>query len=206
MNSFAGGAANSAWKNDDLYEYLLVGNPDTAVYNKVMAEKGEFTSNYQQEIAKKTQPHITVANFMAREMMEYTIIKWIQKICGAQQSFMVTLNNYSGFPPHTIYLRVENPQPFQQLAKQLKTVDDFIRASACPPARLISKPHLTIARRLPEQVYNKAMADYAQKTFHESFLMDELLLLKRQHQFDKCKAVQVFRLKPQGVDQVSGVA
>ena len=73
----------------------------------------------------------------------------------------------------------------------------LIRASACPPARLITKPHLSIACNLPEQVYTKAMADYAQKTFHESFLLGELLLLKRQHQFDACKIVQVFRLKPE---------
>jgi len=191
---------------NDLYEYLLVGHPDAGVYNKVMEEKNYFSSNYKEKIAANTQPHITVANFLASEAMEPTIIKWMQRICGAQQSFTVTLNNYSGFPPHTIYLRIQDPQPFQQLANQLKTVDDFIRASACPPARLITKPHLSIARKLPEPVYNKAMADYAQKTFHESFMLDELLLLRRQHQFDKCKTIQIFRLRPAGNDLFTGAA
>ncbi len=191
---------------NDLYEYLLVGNPDAGVYNKVMEEKQQFSAEYGEKIAGKTKPHITVANFLASEAMEPTIIKWMQRICGAQQSFTVTLNNYSGFPPHTIYLRVQDPQPFQQLAKQLKTVDDFIRASACPPARLITKPHLSIARKLPEPVYNKAMADYAQKTFHESFMLDELLLLRRQHQFDTCKTIQIFRLRPTDSDVFTGAA
>ncbi len=193
-------------RTSDLHEYLLVGHPDRPVYNKVIEEKEQFAVAYDQKIASKTKPHITIANFLASEPMESTIIRWLQRICGAQQSFTVTLNNYSGFPPHTIYLRVQDPQPFEQLAKQLKTVDDFIRASACPPARLITRPHLSIARRLPEQVYNKAMMDYAQKTFHESFMLDELLLLRRQHQFDTCKTVQIFRLRPTENNILSDVA
>jgi 2'-5' RNA ligase len=200
-NSLAGARQENA-----LFEYLLVGHPDANVYNKIMEEKQQFYNDYHERIAVKTKPHITVANFLASEAMEPTIIKWMQRICGAQQNFAVTLNNYSGFPPHTIYLRVQNPQPFQQLAKQLQTVDDFIRASACPPAKLITRPHLSIARKLPEQVYNKAMADYAQKTFHESFMLDELLLLRRQHQFDTCKTIQVFRLRPAGSNLFSDVA
>jgi 2'-5' RNA ligase len=195
-----------ARQSDGLFEYLLVGHPDTNVYNKIMEEKQQFYKDYQEKTAIKTKPHITVANFLASEAMEPTIIKWMQRICGAQQSFTVTFNNYSGFPPHTIYLRVQDPLPFQQLAKQLKTVDDFIRASACPPARLITKPHLSIARKLPEQVYNKAMVHYAQKTFHESFMLDELLLLRRQHQFDVCKMIQVFRLRPADSHHFSDVA
>jgi 2'-5' RNA ligase len=205
MDTNSNNAAGS-WQANGLYEYLLVGHPDAGVYTKVMEEKEYFSGAYGEKIAEKTKPHITVANFMASEAMEPTIVKWMQRICGAQQSFTVTLNNYSGFPPHTIYLRVQDPQPFQQLAKQLKTVDDFIRASACPPVRIISKPHLSIARKLPEQVYNKAMADYAQKTFHESFMLDELLLLRRQHAFDPCKTIQVFRLRPAGNHLFSDVA
>ena len=195
-----------SWQSNALFEYLLVGYPDAGVYKKVMEEKQQFSAEYGEKIVIKTHPHITVANFFVSEAMESTIIKWMQRICGAQQSFTVTLNNYSGFPPHTIYLRVQNPQPFQQLAKQLKTVDEFIRASACPPARLISNPHLSIARKLPEQVYNKAIADYAQKTFHESFMLDELLLLRRQHPFDTCKTIQVFRLRPADSNLFSDVA
>lgn len=206
MNTVSNNLSMPGWPSKGLYEYLLVGHPDAGVYNKVMQEKEYFSGEYNANIAVKTKPHITVANFLASEAMEPTIVKWLQRICGAQQSFPVTLNNYSGFPPHTIYLRVQDPLPFQQLAKQLKTVDEFIRASACPPAHIISKPHLSIARKLPEQVYNKAMADYSQKMFHESFMLDELLLLRRQHQFDPCKTIQVFRLRPAGNQLFSDVA
>ena len=108
------------WQTNGLFEYLLVGHPDADVYNKVMEEKQLFSAEYGEKIAIKTKPHITVANFLASEAMEPTIIKWMQRICGAQQSFTVTLNNYSGFPPHTIFLRVQNPQPFSATGKAIK--------------------------------------------------------------------------------------
>src|SRR4051812_26175101 len=152
-----------------LFEYLLVAHPDAAVTEKIMAEKELFTADYQQKIASKTKPHITVANFLAREAMEETIIRYTQRICSQQESFEVSLNNYSGFPPHTIYLRIQNQQPFKQLAKELKVVSNYINSCACPPVKLITHPHLSIARRLPETVYLKAMMDYSQKMFHETF-------------------------------------
>ena len=122
------------WQAGSLYEYLLVAHPSPEIYALIEKEKEWFTGEYKQAIAGKTRPHITIANFLANEEMEQTINRWLQNICSLATSFPVSLNNYGGFPPHTIYLRVQNPQPFQQLAKQLQTVDDFIRASACPPA------------------------------------------------------------------------
>jgi 2'-5' RNA ligase len=161
-----------------------------------MAEKESFTYEYQQKIATKIKPHITIANFVAREAMEETILRYTQRICGQQCSFDVSFNNYSGFPPHTVYLRVQNPQPFKQLAKELKVVSNYISSCSCPPARLITKPHLTIAKLIPEVVYLKAIMDYSQKTFHETFTVNELVLLRRSHQFDTCKVIHIFGLQP----------
>jgi len=179
-----------------LYEYLLVAPPDKEVYKKVMTEKQLFYEEYKEKIAIKTLPHITVAGFLASEDMEETIIRWIERICCKQQSFTVTLNNYSGFPPHTIYLRVQDATPFQQLAKELKVVDTYVGSCSCPPMRLISRPHVSIARRLPHEIYFKALTQYAHKSFCESFVVNELLLLRKKDQYDKCKTINVFGLQP----------
>ena len=180
-----------------MWEYLLVANPDEAINEKVKAEKESFYNQFHEKIAVKTKPHITVANFMAMENMEHTVVNWLQRICGQQQSFPVMLNNYSGFPPHTIYLRVQYPQAFQRLAKQLKVIDNYVRSYDCPPAKLVSNPHLTIARRLSPEVYEKAMYDYAAKDFNGSFMVKELILLRRRNQFDACKQVGVFSFLPE---------
>ena len=179
----------------EYYEYLLLANPGEEVFKKVMTEKEIFSFCYKVNIAKKTLPHITVANFLARETMEDTLIKWANKIISSQYSFDVMLNNFSGFTTsQTIYARVQNHEPFKQLASSLKTIDDYVRSNGFPRAKLIGHPHMTIARRLQPAVYEKALKDYSQKTFNASFTVNELTLVKRLNQYDTCKQVAVFKL------------
>ena len=176
-------------------EYLLVIYPGGEMEEKLLGEQKQFSDDYA--VSVRNKPHITVASFVAGEVMEETLIRWIQRICTAYRSFDLTLNNYSGFPPHTIYLRVQDPHPFTQLMQQLRAIDEFIRSSGCPPVNLVSRPFLSIAGGLTEQVYNKAMPDYSRRTFHDTFHVRELILLKRTHSFDPCKTVNIFRLQPE---------
>jgi len=190
MISISGGKSEAGRR----MEYLLVIYPYGELFEKLVEEQQQFLSDYGLIMKGRNRPHITVAAFQAGEQMEDTLIRLIHRICRRNERFEITLNNYSGFPPHTIYLRVQDPQPFRQLMHQLRAIDDFIRSSGCPPVNLISRPYLSIAGGLTEQVYNRAMADYSQRTFHESFRMEELVLLKREHSFDACRTVNVFRL------------
>lgn len=187
---------HATWSQQHLHEYLLVVHPGEDVYNKVMVEKQAFYEQFGERIAIKTKPHITIANFLARETMEETIIRYMQRICNQQPAFEVMLNNYSGFPPHAIYIRIQNPQPFRQLARELKAVSDYVYSCSCPPAKLITTPHVSIAHSLREEIYFKAMMQYSQKSFHETFTVNELALLRSDNEFDSCKTIYVFHLKP----------
>jgi len=180
-----------------LLEYLLVVSPDACVYDKVMEEKQNFFDEYGEKIPLHTKPDITVANFLAMERMEETIIKWIQRICGFKHGFDVVLNNYSGFPrSNTVFIRVQDHEPFKKLAKALHVIDEYVRSNGCPKVRIIDYPHLTIARRLPLNIYEKAMMEYSQKLFHESFPVRQLVLMRRDSEFGKYKVVNVFALLP----------
>ena len=191
---------------EGLWEYLLVIRPDGQVCNKLAAEKQDFCDRYHHKSAIQLKPYITVGGFLAQEGMESTIIKWMQRICSMHPSFPVVLNNYSGFPDHTIYLRVQNPGPFQELAFRLKAIDNYIRSNNCPSLRLTSRPHLSIAAKLPANVYDKAMPEYSRRTFHETFMVTELLLLKRMNEYDTCRHVNVFRFYPPDVNSYNRVA
>ena len=186
-------------------EYLLVIYPSGELQEKLLDEQQQFSADYGLQMTVRNKPHITVAAFQAGEIMEDTLIRWVQRICNNYKCFELTLNNYSGFPPHTIYLRVQDPHPFRQLMQQLRTIDEFIRSSGCPPANLITRPFLSIAGGLTEQLYNKAMPEYSRKTFHDSFRVDELVLLKRTHSFDACKTVNIFRLQPETPDPSAAI-
>jgi hypothetical protein len=185
------------WPPPGLKEYLLAALPDDPVGNRVMAEKRSFAGRYGIAAAAIGRPHIPVAGFWAKEEMEATLIRWIQRICSLHKSFPVTLNNYSGIPAHTVYLQVQDPLPFRQLAQQLKVVEEYVSAGGSPPAASGSRPRIAIAAGLAEPVYHKAMLDYSQKTFHETFTVQRLLLLKREPPQAACETVNVFPLLPQ---------
>ena len=188
--------AAMAYTPEDMYEYLLVVNPGAEATAQLLEEKQQFYNVYKERVTIKTKPHITVANFMAKETMEETLIRYMHRIFSVHCAFNVMLNNYGGFPPHTLFIRVQQPEPFKQLAYSLQAIDNYVRSNGYPAAKLITRPHLTIARRLPETVYNKAMLDYSQRIFNTSFYVNELVLLKRKNQFDTCKQVNVFKLMP----------
>ena len=189
--------ATPDWYEMNLWEYMLLANPNEEVQQKVMIEKKYFEDRYETEIATKTLPHITIANFLAKDMMEDTICRWLQGICSQEYSFTVALNNFSGFPAHAIFIRVQNPQPFRVLANRLKVLDDLLKMNECPPLQLVTKPHMTIARRLPEEIYNEAIKEYAQRSFHEVFTVDKLVLLKRDSRYKKWEHVNYFYLPPE---------
>jgi len=182
------------WHEMNLWEYMLLANPSEEVHKKVMAEKKYFEDRYETEIATKTLPHITVVNLLAKEIMEDTICRWIQSVCNQEYSFTVALNNFSGFPSHAIFIRVQNPQPFNHLCNRLKVLDDLLKTNGCPPLQLASKPHMTIALRLTEEIYNEAVKEYAQRLFYEVFTVDKLVLLKRDSRYKKWQHVNYFYL------------
>lgn len=181
----------------ELQEYLLVIRPGSDVFKKVAAEKENFSSLYLSNGQAITTPQISVAGFLGKESMEETLIRWIQRICIRHKSFTVTLNNYSGFPPHTVYLRVQDHEPFQQLAKQLRIIDEYVQSNGCPAVKLVTRPHLSIGKQLPEIVYERAIEYYSKKIFCESFTAGELILLRKRTDSDEEKVINIFRLQPQ---------
>jgi 2'-5' RNA ligase len=185
-------------------EYRLVIYPDTVVYNKIMAEKQRFFVRYGVESVIKSFPYIMVGGFCAGEGMEETLIRWLQRIFSQHSSFEIMLNNFSGFPQHSIYLRVQNPQPLQKLAHELKSLDNhvYIRSSLATERW----PHCTLAGDLSDAVYARAMPVYSRKTFHAGFMANEVVLLARDHPFAAFKTITVFRFLPANHKSYSEVA
>ena len=55
---------------------------------------------------------------------------------------------------------------------------------------------VSVAKKLTESNYLRAMLDFSQRSFHEIFEVKELLLLRRNHSFDGYKQVNKFVLQP----------
>lgn len=180
-----------------LFEYLLIASPGREIYEQVMEIKRAFAGKYNQPLAAKTKPHITVSNFLAMERMEDTLIRWMQRAVAEQECFVVQLNNYSGFPGRAIFLRVQNPDPFRELAQRLKAIAAYVKEYHCPPPKFVNHPHMTIARSLSPELFEKAIWEFSQKEFAATFGVKELLLLRKQYGncYEKYKEVAVLSLR-----------
>jgi hypothetical protein len=177
----------------DALDYVLVVMPEKEIMEKIQTEKKDFEKEFGHALRQTLKPFITVTRFSAREEMEPTLIRWLQKIIGQEKSFSITLNNYSAVPPHTICLRVQDHSTFYYLVKKLEVLNEFIPTGS----GFIRRPYLELADKLPEAVYEKAIPEYSRKTFHECFPVNELMLMKRKSSFDEYKTIQVFGLLPQ---------
>ena len=190
----------------ELWEYMLVAYPCVELDRKLKDLQKCFSDQYKTKPGSMRRPCIPVANFLAKEPMEGTLIRWIQRVCSEQKSFTVTLNNYGGFPPDTIYLRIQDHHPFRRIASGLKAIDEYIQGNGCPPATIVHRPFLPIAGGLDDNLYNRAMTDFSGQCFHEHFEVTELVLFKRCNEYDESRQVNVFRFYPPDTNIYNEVA
>jgi len=189
MHMFVNKNTATPQNGHQLWEYILVAYPDEAVRQLVEEERALLPQAYRSGM----RPHITIAGFQAKEEMEETLVRWIQNICRLHSAFDITLNNFSGQPPHTIYLRIQDAQPLVQLAQRLRILDGFVQSNDCPPVRLNGRPYLAIGS-LPEAAYAPALTEFAQRSFHASFRVDKIVLVRRWWEGGSYELVDTFNL------------
>jgi 2'-5' RNA ligase len=163
-----------------VYEYLLVLNPHEELRNKIMHVKQEFFDSYRSNTALYSKPHITLANFVQYEMMEDRLVNRLQTIAMGYHPIKIELKDYGSFPSHTIYINVTSKVPIQDLTKQIRTeAQRLMKLNDDNKPHFIMEPHLTIARKLTHEQYEKAWLEYSHKHFTGRFIADAMLLLKR---------------------------
>ena len=185
---------NFSTRPKDLADYVLIVRPDEEVSLKVMEERKHFLEVYGCQNSKG-KPFIGIYKFLAWESMEDTIVRWLQRISKDRDRFTITLNNYSGIPSHKIVLRVQDIAFLKELTARIQAIAPYTKEKACPEDRSFNYPYLTLAKKLPANVYEDAIKVYAKKEFHASFEVNELILLRKTSEGDAGKEIAVFRLQ-----------
>jgi len=175
-----------------LMEYALMIEPDRDTVQKI-AEVQEEIRALPGMVGRGICPHITLATFQAKEMMEEVLVRWIQNICLLEPSFEIRLNNFSGHPSHSIFVRIQDTAGFSGLVKRLGMIDTFVQANECPPIHF-GKPGLSIAEGLPEALYSPVLTHFASECFSASFSVHEILLVRRWWEGEPYETVRRFRL------------
>jgi len=177
-----------------VYEYLLVLSPHEELWNTILKLKENFAVKYQTDFARRSKPHVTLANFLQYEMKEERVMKFLTRIAMSYLPFKIELKDFGSEPSHTIRINVENKLPIQQLVKEIRiegttflTINDDLKPY------FINDPHITIGRKLTSRQYKKAWAEYSKARFTGYFIAEEMTLLKRPA--DELKYVIAARIK-----------
>ncbi|HEY5371871.1 MAG TPA: 2'-5' RNA ligase family protein [Hanamia sp.] len=160
-------------------EYLLVLNPHEDLRDKIMQVKKEFSGDYKATIARHSEPHITLVNFVQFEMIEERLINRLKNIAAGYKSFKVDLKDYGSFPSHTIFINVESRQQVQNLGKALRSAQQLMTLSKDNKPHFLNDPHLTVARKLLPWQFEQGWAEYSHRYFSGCFIANGMLLLKR---------------------------
>lgn len=166
LSKFAAGKSGKLNGREQCRQYMLVAYPEAA--NR--SEEGVFP--------------IELASFEAKEGMEETMIRWMHRIISTQQEFQLELVQRMDADTGQVQICIPDKTAFQQLARQLKVVSQYINSCDC------AEMHFNIR---PATGLLKIMSD---RNFQGIYTVRSFCLLKKNHDFDASRPVSVFALRP----------
>ena len=188
-----------------IYEYLLVLNPHEALREKIMQVKQYFFDTYKNSTAIYSKPHVTLVNFVQYGMMEERLLNRLEVIAMGCSPIKVELKDYGSFPSHTIYINITSKVPVQSLIKNIRSeAQRLMKLNNDNKPHFIMEPHLTIARKLQPQQYEKGWLEFSNLQFTGRFIADAMLLLRRPIGEMKYEIIKRFEFKNMPVSTVQG--
>ncbi len=160
-------------------DYLLVLQPNQALWDEIKMVKEKFAADYQFKDIKVGLPHITLAMFRQFAATENRIVQSLRNHARTLSPFKVELKDFGSFPSHTIYINIVSKIPIVNAVKVLRQAQRFMKIDKENKPFFITEPHLTIARKLQPWQYEKGWLEYQHANFHGRFIADHALLLRR---------------------------
>ncbi len=177
-----------------LYTYRLQALPDDMARRAIAFEHAHLREQYGHDIPL-VPPSIQLMEFMAREEMESTIIRWMHRIISTQHSFLVQFQGYGALSSRRLYLRLNDQQPFLQMTRSMQVIDQYIRNYDCPPAKPNMHLCLPVTGILSEPLFERLTLEYAQRKTRFSLEVRELSLLRLEHALDPGTPINRFGLQ-----------
>jgi 2'-5' RNA ligase len=146
---------------------------------RIQSVKENFAKEFNAPLANN-YPHITLVKFLTSRLMEHKIVNRFNHIAMGAAPFKVELKDYGSFPTHSIYINVTTKVPIQNLVKEVKTAQSFMKAQKEFKPHFIDEPHITICRKLKPWQYEKGWLEYSNSSFTGRFIAGSMTLLRRQ--------------------------
>ena len=181
--------------NIRLPERVLVAVAETA---------NELESLRKAQLAKLSRPVLTIARFQAREEMEPTLLRWINRILSNQTGFRFAFNNYGSMPGKPLYWRIQDPEPFRKLATGFRVLEGWLQGNGCYGPELFAHPCLPLLDELDGSIEREVLMAFSASLFYDVVELQELELLVSEPWTNEYRLVSRFALLPEGFKQ-SGI-
>jgi len=148
--------------------------PPAGLRERIDEIRKEVSLEHSVYSALKPPVHITLAPpFKLKPVLEQQLVQKLKSVCHFEP-FVQRLEDFDGFPEHTVFIKVLKNTGISTLYKNLKAaLKPYAEGSKNP-----FYPHLTIAYRDAKEAYPQIMEAYQNRRLREEFLTDHFTLLK----------------------------
>lgn len=161
--------------------YFIAIVPPSPVFELAAGWKAYFKDKFHSKAALKSPPHITLhMPFEWKVSKEDALVEKLAEFFLSRESFTLTFENFSSFPPRVIFLAVNGDPLLGQLYSDLQSFcKRNLNLFNAGFRDLPFHPHLTLAfRDLKKEQYALAWEEFSRLTFSATFAVDQISLLK----------------------------
>ena len=182
----------------DRLVYKLVVFPEDEAGKTVRQLAAEISNKAPADMNIHSKPYVPIAAFEGTELMEPTLIRWIQRVCNSHNRFTVWFNNFGTSPSECLHLRIMDAEPFLKLISGLRAIDDYIHSNNNGKIKWFTRPVCSLASGPAGESWFEFIREQLKQEFHASFQSCSLVLLKSvgDEQENEAELVNVFPLFP----------
>lgn len=179
---------------DHLYFIAIL--PDQGTSAAIDAIRKECANDHGVYAALKPPVHITLAPpFKLPAGLETKLTESLRPACNFTP-FLQYLENFEGFPEHTVYIHAKKSPELSSLYRTLKSL---LKPYGSEPKGTLT-PHITIAYRDAKEAYPAIMKEYQRRIFKAAFPVNHFTLLK--HNGKQWESYKHYYARP-GKEQLS---
>ncbi len=177
-----------------LREYLVLISPSAFIINDVVEFKNEFLEYFGNAKYLKSQPHISLCNFLIESTPEATIFNELRLFLMDKKSFEVKTLGFERFEnSNTLFLDVTDTEivtlqnyMVEVLRKKAKIGKNF--------TGILDKPHITIASKIPDYQFNQSWNYFKRILYANNFVVDRITVLRKNHSLRERKYKIAFEI------------
>jgi hypothetical protein len=158
-----------------------------------------FRGLIEQYGSRFLSPDLVLARFQAREEMEPMLIRWLNRILSAEESFSFAFNNYGSNPGARLYWRLQDTEGFRRLADKLSVLDAWFEGNGSGRMQLLREPRLVLLQDIHPLIERRVLMAFSSYCHHMDMEASELELMMQDLWAGTAKRVCRFSLLPAGL-------